>query len=122
MKMQGVTNALFVEAFAAVKVLEFAKDTGLTRILLEGEALGIINAINSSLPDLSTIGNYVEEAKLQQKDFQLCLVKHTRKTANGEAHVWAKTTLGIDDYVAWIEECPDIIRSTISTDCNSIIS
>ncbi|XWS35181.1 hypothetical protein CRYUN_Cryun21dG0103900 [Craigia yunnanensis] len=97
MKMQGLTNALSVEAFAAVKALEFAKNTGLTRILLEGDALGIINAINSSLPDLSTIRNYVEEAKLQPKDFQLCLVKHTRRTTNGTAHVLAKTTLGIDD-------------------------
>ncbi|XWS35182.1 hypothetical protein CRYUN_Cryun21dG0104000 [Craigia yunnanensis] len=121
-KMQGLTNVLSVKAFATVNALEFVKNTRLIRILLEGDALGIINAINSSIPNLSTIGNYVEEAKLQPNDFQLCLVKHTRRTANGTAHVLAKTTLGIDDYVAWIEECLDIIRSIISTDCNSVIS
>ena len=50
-----------------MKALEFAKELGFTRIIIiEGDALGlgvVIHVINSRLPDMFVIGNYVEEAK-----------------------------------------------------------
>ena len=64
-----------MEAFAA---LEFAKEIGFTRIIIEGDALGlgVIHDINSELPDMSAIGNYVDEAQWRRKDFQTCEVKY----------------------------------------------
>ncbi|XVF48644.1 hypothetical protein PTKIN_Ptkin03bG0206900 [Pterospermum kingtungense] len=49
-----------VEALAAVKAVQFARDMGFTRIVLEGNAASII----SSHLDLSSAGVILEEAKV----------------------------------------------------------
>ena len=59
-------------------------------MVLEGDALRIINAINSSSLDVSMVRNYVEEAKMRKRDYQACSVKHIRRTANEATHVLAK--------------------------------
>ncbi|XVF53229.1 hypothetical protein PTKIN_Ptkin05aG0083200 [Pterospermum kingtungense] len=40
-----VTNHLLVKAIMGVKVLEFAKDMGFTKIILEGDSISVINRL-----------------------------------------------------------------------------
>ncbi|XVF88149.1 hypothetical protein PTKIN_Ptkin19aG0026800 [Pterospermum kingtungense] len=52
-----------VEAVAAVKVLEFARELGLARIILEGDFAGIIGHLSSDNFDSSPIGLVCEKGK-----------------------------------------------------------
>ncbi|XVF56458.1 hypothetical protein PTKIN_Ptkin06aG0122300 [Pterospermum kingtungense] len=65
-------DAASVEATATAIAAKFVKDLGLSKVIIEGDALAIINAINSTTPDLSTIGNIIEEIRVIGRSFQLC--------------------------------------------------
>ncbi|XVF42884.1 hypothetical protein PTKIN_Ptkin01aG0401500 [Pterospermum kingtungense] len=82
-----------IEAFTVVKALTFAKDMRLKKIVIEGDVLGIINAIKSPSPNLSSIGNLIDEARIVSKDFEVCLIQHVRGNANMAAHTLAKQAL-----------------------------
>ncbi|XVF16909.1 hypothetical protein REPUB_Repub10bG0071500 [Reevesia pubescens] len=56
---------------AASKALIFAKDLGLSKITLEGDALAIIRKLQSE-SDLSPIGNLIDEANHDMELFTQC--------------------------------------------------
>lgn len=77
-----VNNAEEAEAVASIKALEFARDLGMRNVILEGDALGVIAAINGHSPDFSTIGNIIQDARDQCGEFQSCQIQHVPRQAN----------------------------------------
>ncbi|XVF82801.1 hypothetical protein PTKIN_Ptkin16aG0079000 [Pterospermum kingtungense] len=116
----GISTAELAEAKAATIALNFAKDLGLSNIILEGDASNIITAINSSQLDLSPIGNLIEEVRAICKDFRACQTRHVKREANMAAHTLAKEALIVRTPVFWVEECPECIRTIVETECNLI--
>lgn len=53
-----------VEALAAVKALIFAKDIGLSSLILKGDSELIINPLKSEGASFAAYGHLIEEAKL----------------------------------------------------------
>ena len=60
-------------------------------MVLEGDALGVINKVNDNTFDLS-IGNFVSEVKLI-RHFLVCSVNHIFREANKGAHILAKNAV-----------------------------
>ena len=63
--VKDIIDPASIESLAAVKALTFAKDMGFRQIILESDALAVINKINHASPDLSMIGNIIEEARVR---------------------------------------------------------
>ncbi|XWS56298.1 hypothetical protein CRYUN_Cryun09bG0073900 [Craigia yunnanensis] len=91
---------------------------GFTSILLEGDALRVINQINLSSPDLSEIGNLIDECRSLVRIFQSSSVSHVNRSANAVTHSLAKLALESKNDLYWIEDCPPIVLAIVATDCN----
>ncbi|XVF78426.1 hypothetical protein PTKIN_Ptkin14bG0131700 [Pterospermum kingtungense] len=104
------------EATAAMMAVRFAKDLGLFRVIVEGDALRVINAVNSPSPDLSEIGNIIEEVRWLCRDFQVCHFVHVSRHANMAAHTLAKAAIHVRNLCTWVEECPDFIRDIVNNE------
>lgn len=48
------------ECFALLKAVKFSLELGLSNIILEGDALGIIHAVNKDMKDFSWFGHIIE--------------------------------------------------------------
>ena len=51
------------ELLACRRSLEFAVDTGFTRLIIEGDNVNVIQAISSSLANHSLLGNVVDNIR-----------------------------------------------------------
>ncbi|XP_022755038.1 uncharacterized protein LOC111303203 [Durio zibethinus] len=85
--MPGINDPFHAEAYLATQALMFASNMGFKRIILEGDALGIIKTLNSTGPDLSTIEVTTEEANEKKNQFHTCLTMHTQRKGNMKAHL-----------------------------------
>ncbi|XVE95505.1 hypothetical protein REPUB_Repub02eG0103200 [Reevesia pubescens] len=92
-KRTHVGNAFLAEALATRSALELAHELGFTNIVLEGDALGVLNSLKNSKPDLSAIGTIVEEARSFLSLFYNCEVCHVSRWKNQAAHLFAKYAL-----------------------------
>ena len=61
--IRGITDPNVIEAYAAAKAILFGQQMGFTRIILEGDALMVINKILQTSPSLSNNGNLVDDVK-----------------------------------------------------------
>ncbi|XVF59431.1 hypothetical protein PTKIN_Ptkin07bG0275300 [Pterospermum kingtungense] len=95
-KIQNVIDPFVIKATAAIQAMEFARDLGFQRILLEGDALSIVSKLKSSSLDLFVIGFLIKEGREIAKLFQLCKIQHTPRSGNTVAHTLAKMGLEIE--------------------------
>ena len=110
---EHVTNPEIMEGIAAKKALVWARDMGFSCILVEGDALGLMNKLTTTDHDFSLVGPYVEEAKRAAASFASCRFTHTRRLFNQTAHLLAKFGLGLDTEMCWMEELPTGIPNDV---------
>ena len=93
---------------------------GFTAIILEGNALSVINKINQPSPTLSGIGNLIEDVKNMMKLLKGCKVQHVKREANEATHLLAKSACLVEEEVYWVEDYPNFLCIVISRECNSL--
>ena len=96
-KMSQAYKAEEIEAFAAWKALMFAHELGFQSVILEGDALGLIQALKSQEQNLCPLGLLVEDVKVYSNDFQRVLYSHVKRNNNSVAHSLAKHAISILD-------------------------
>lgn len=57
-----ITAPEIVEAVAALKEVTFCRELGLSKVILEGDALQVVNALKASTSNWSPYGHLIEEA------------------------------------------------------------
>lgn len=72
--------------FRFFKALEFAKDFRISHFELEGDALCVINRINSRLKDHSMTGQLIQGLRVLIKDFPSVKISHVERNLNRAAH------------------------------------
>ncbi|XP_012844333.1 PREDICTED: uncharacterized protein LOC105964354 [Erythranthe guttata] len=82
----GHPRAVDCEAHAALKAINIAKTQGWTSIILEGDCLQVIEALNSSDPLLSSFGAFLEEVLSIAKNFVRCNFQFIKRSGNQLAH------------------------------------
>ncbi|XP_071902618.1 uncharacterized protein [Coffea arabica] len=112
-RVEGALNAEHVECLAFLTALEFARDFGISHFLLEGDALNIVQRINSNEPDLSLIGNLIHgiRAMLHTFDFS-----HVRRTNNVPAHIMSKLSLSFEGSRVWFVNFPKSVTEAALVD------
>ncbi|KAK9992434.1 hypothetical protein SO802_027419 [Lithocarpus litseifolius] len=99
-----------------MKALLLAHELGFRSVILEGDSLGLIQALESEEHSLSPVGLLVEDVKVFAKFFVRLLYSHIRRNDNGVAHSLAKHVIRILDFQVWMEDVPSHIVSLLQSD------
>ena len=86
------------EALAAQKALSFAHELGFQNVILEGDVLGLIQALKSQEQNLCPLGLLVEDVKIYLSYFQRVLYSHVKRNGNSVAHNLAKHVISIPNF------------------------
>ena len=79
-----------VEAMVAVRAIWFARELGLSSIILEGDSEVVINALKSTESSQASFGHLIDSVKPSLKGFTYICFLHTRRLGNFAAHNLAK--------------------------------
>lgn len=115
----GCLDPTVAEARALLMAIKLCKDLGLRNTHFEGDAQGVINAINSLGTNWSNKGLLADDIKRELDGLSLWKVMFIRKEGNRVAHVLSKeaTTSFLDK--DWLFELPDCIRELVLMELNA---
>jgi ribonuclease HI len=116
------TEPVVAEAIAALHAAEFSRDLGLQMIILEGDSLQVVNAIQDTGPNWSRYGHIVADIRTVLQGFQGWQICHTKRATNYAAHGLAKEAiLNVIDRV-WMEEIPSCIYDFVTLEHHALLS
>ncbi|KAK2974954.1 hypothetical protein RJ640_009113 [Escallonia rubra] len=116
-KIYGITDPEYAEAIAAGEAARFGYDCGFNFVQMEGDAILIINALNSSEENLSAIGGIIDDVKRIAHCFDSCIFQHIKRSGNEAAHRLAKFACNLIEVVVWMGEVPPVVMPSILKDC-----
>jgi ribonuclease HI len=112
---KGYTSAPDIaEATAALRAARLCHELRLNKVILEGDALQIVRALNSDAPHWSRYGHITEEARGWLSSLVSCEVVHVRRQCNGVAHCLAKLGLSMGEEVLLQGAIPDCVELVVS--------
>ncbi|XP_042976327.1 uncharacterized protein LOC122307486 [Carya illinoinensis] len=116
----NVDQPIVAEAYALWKAIDVCRELRLVKVLFEGDAQVVVNAVNSATEDLSFYGSLIEDMKMLLKQRTEWTVQYTHRTNNEAAHLLAKESLSIQIDFAWFEDIPDCIQRIVESEslCN----
>ena len=80
--------------FAVEQGISLARELQLSRVMLESDALSVINAINDSSFGTS-YGHIIQDISHAQSSFDFCSFKHLNRSFNSTAHELAQFAVGM---------------------------
>lgn len=112
--IRAIYDPTTIEAVAALYAIELSRDTGLTKVLLEGDSNIVVMALNGMDPSWCRYGQVIDDAKAVLNTFHGWEVRYVKREANKAAHNLAKeATRTMMDRI-WLEETPNSIFDTVN--------
>ena len=111
-------GAIEAEAKAMEVGVEFTKDIGIREAEFESDSLMVCNALQGLSSPPSSVMNVLAEVMNQLSCFRQWKITHTKRQGNVPAHLLAQHAKYVEDYVAWLEECPSLIEHACVQDKN----
>ncbi|CAL8993894.1 unnamed protein product, partial [Prunus brigantina] len=112
----GHFSAQAMELIAAKEGLQFAYDLGFRDIVLEMDAQGVVDRINSDEECFEAEGNLVEDIKEMQGWFRSFSCNWQRREGNKVAHELAQYGTRNAGFFTWIEDEPLWLTPFLSAD------
>ena len=113
--LQSHFSAELVEVFAVEQGIFLARELQLSRVMLESDALSVINAINDS-----TFGTYyghiIQDISHAQSSFDFCSFKHLNRSFNSAAHELAQFARRNGSINLWKGVTPPFLDPFVQTD------
>jgi len=94
------------EVLACRKTLEFAMESGFTKMIIEGDNVAVMKVVASTSGDLSLLGHVYEDIKCSIYGLHFADISCIRRGGNKVAHILAKYTRNIDHELRWMEDFP----------------
>lgn len=113
-------DANCVEAFAASKVIDLARELGFTDVQLEGDSLNIVKALCEGDEFLSECGHILLLAVNSSRCFRCFQAIHVRKQGNELAHGLARLARSCDHQQVWMEEVPMSLVDIVCNDASGV--
>jgi exonuclease III/ribonuclease HI len=104
--MDCIQDPATAEALAARRAIELGLSLGIRRIVLEGDSLQVVHALQMSNGGGFSYGPIIEDAQQLSRRFLEYTVRYVQREANGEAHRLAKLALSREGYMVWRENFP----------------
>ena len=113
--LQSHFSAELVEVFAVEQGIFLARELQLSQVMLESDALLVINAINDS-----TFGTYyghiIQDISHAQSSFDFCSFKHLNRSFNSAAHELAQFAHRNGSINLWKGVTPPFLDPFVQTD------
>ncbi|XP_042979960.1 uncharacterized protein LOC122310146 [Carya illinoinensis] len=108
-----IPDPFLTESYGALKVVQFARELGLSKVVLEGDSLQAIQALQGDQEVRCSSSIFLFEANLGLVKFARWEVSHIRRDGNVVAHILAKNALSILDCIITMEEYLTCISSLL---------
>ena len=105
----GIVEA---EAKAFEAGIIFAKEVGIRDLVLEGSLI-VIQVLKQVSNAPSTVSSLIYGMLAECNEFRKVSFSHVKSQGNKPAQLLAKQALGLDDFSAWIEECPCFLEQAL---------
>ena len=107
-----------VEALAAWRAILFAQAISVTRVVVEGDSMKVITAINDPKHNRTQWSHVIQDIKKASTCLQLCSFCHVSRGSNSLAHSLARRAVLTADTEVWLEKLPpdliDVFQSNLS--------
>ncbi|KAL0009952.1 hypothetical protein SO802_005060 [Lithocarpus litseifolius] len=104
------------EIVACQKALEFAIDVGFTDLVIEGDNVNVMRAIDSNCMDSSRLGTVIEDIHCLVSGLRWSAVSCVKRSANAVAHCLAHFAKNVSEELVWIEDCPQPAKEALYND------
>ena len=104
------------EALATRRAVEFARELSLFYVILEGDCLGVVQALNAFGGYNTLYGNVVVETKRLGAVLRHCSYQHVGRDGNKLAHCLARRVVSSADTDVWVEDIPEDLDVVFQTD------
>lgn len=94
------------EMLACRKAMEFATNTGFSKLVVEGDNVNVMTAISSSMPNRSLLGNVIEDIQYLIQGLRWVNISCTKRGGNKVAYALAQHSKNINNDMYWIEDTP----------------
>jgi ribonuclease HI len=94
--------------------VEFCRDTGVRKVILEGDSKQVVRALEEKEQSSCTYGQVLDDAKIVLKGFIGWEVCHIKRELNMAAHRLAKEASKKFSEKVWLEETPNSIIDLIN--------
>ena len=111
-KIPQLLKPIEIEAMAAIRAFEFAREVGISEAILERDSLLVIKALATKDIGLAPFGLLIQDAYRFTSAFSLLSHSHIKREGNQVAHDLAKLAVTIPNCVIWMEDVPsDVVNS-----------
>jgi ribonuclease HI len=117
--LPSLTDPAAMEAYAARQGAEMSRDMGFRKILLEGDAQVIVQAINSAGACSARYASIIDDTRDILQSFSSWRVLFVRLEWNSVAHSLARVVVTQCLFQVWIELLPDSVHNCVSVDQGS---
>jgi ribonuclease HI len=94
--MAGLSSPELAEAHALQRAVELARSEGLDKVIFETDCLSLVNRLNSTMMDKSSVGIVMAGIKHLVKDFASVSFRHVKRVLNKAAHLLAKSCTDVN--------------------------
>lgn len=109
-----ISDPLVAEAFGAKLCAEFGMFIGFRSVILEGDAVGVVNALNRVDNYEGIVSNLIGETCLMLKNFDRWSVKHVGREGNKVAHSLAKLAVSNLQNQVWFGSFPSVLSELVT--------
>ncbi|KAJ0008133.1 hypothetical protein Pint_29753 [Pistacia integerrima] len=113
MKKTMFPDVHLAESFAALQAVILAADIGINQIILERDALQVVNDLLRDEENWGQAALISMDTKAISRNFQTFSVHHVKRASNVIVHSLAKDALTIDDVLVELEDIPNCIGSLV---------
>ncbi|KAL4387160.1 hypothetical protein GQ457_09G026480 [Hibiscus cannabinus] len=101
-----IRDAFMAEVLACYKALQFAREIGFSKVLVEGDSRTVVQKCQADSSDLSLISPVVADIKVLVGSFVDVSFSFVPKMANLAAHTLAQEGKSFASHMFWMEEAP----------------
>ena len=107
------------EAMAAMVEVKFSKEREIQDVILEGDSMQVVQALQDRNPSWRTYGHIIDDTRVFLGTCRSWTVHHVKRDANRAAHGLAKGGLGLATEHQWIDELPECISAIVYSELNA---
>ena len=105
-KGPDVKNSEEAEVLACRRAVEFSREVGFSRVIIEGDCLNVMRALSVSTENSSLLGHIYEDIKFNLRGMQVLSINWVKRGGNMVAHTLAKHARNLINDVFWIKDNP----------------
>ena len=94
------------EVMVCRRAIEFSKDAGFSRLIIEGDNLNVMRALSNPVKKRSLLGHIYDDIKCNLRGMQVLSFNWIKRGRNMVAHSLAKHARNLLEDLYWIEDTP----------------